>query len=169
MGSVAKTCRMLGGTEYFDMYTYDYIGNVLTEKLAYAAALSLAFSSKYEYDYAGRVIKAYNADGDYLQNTYNALGLLVAATDYAGTVSTFTYDSLGRLLTENTPVVAGSYSVCKTYYDAAGNVSSRHTSNNATHIDLRSDYHKAQPAGSVTSQGVRQGKTRGRFSCLVIS
>jgi len=37
-------------------YTYGYVGNLLTKKTARAAQLSLAFSSKYEYDYAGRIL-----------------------------------------------------------------------------------------------------------------
>ena len=87
--------------------------NKLTEKLAYAAQLGLSYSSRWEYDYAGRVTKTFNADQDYTESTYDTLGNLVSASDYAGTETAYTYDSLGRLLTESIAIdeSGGNYSI----------------------------------------------------------
>jgi RHS repeat-associated protein len=125
-GRAVQAGRFLGGTELLDAYTYDYVGNLLTEKTAFAADRGLAYSGKWEYDYAGRVTKAYNADGGYATNAYNSLGFMVSATDYAGTTSTYAYDDLGRLLEEKgvVEVNGGStyYTMKRHTYDPAGNI-----------------------------------------------
>ena len=100
MGQIAQEGRKLGVTEYIDNSTFDYVGNKIQEFTANAAQRGLSFSAKWEYDYAGRVTKAYNADNGYTTNTYNALGQLVSATDFAGTAITYSYDALNRLLEE---------------------------------------------------------------------
>jgi YD repeat-containing protein len=92
--------KLLNGSLYIDRYAYDYIGNKTHERLAYAAARNLPYFAKWEYDYADRVTKAYNADGGYVTNTYNALGQLTSATDLAGTATTYTYNTRGSLAGE---------------------------------------------------------------------
>lgn len=134
MGNVVKNGKIFEAVEYFDTYDYDYVGNKCQEKLAYATQLAVepTYTSKWEYDYAKRPVKAYNVDGDYIQYTYDALGNLVSAVDYAGTETTYTYDSLSRKLTETFIIDQGNgYSgMTKYYYDAAGNVISKKISNN---------------------------------------
>jgi len=134
MGRVVQEGRVLGGTEYLDYFTYDYVGNKIQERLAYAVQKGLTYSAKWEYDFAGRVTKAYNADGGFTTSTYNALGQLVTATDFAGIPTTYTYDDIDRLLEEkgiveqNGPTVYNSYK--RHDYDPAGNITKTRTSNN---------------------------------------
>ena len=73
-GDTVKTGRMLGGVEHFDTFTYDYIGNLLTERTAYTASLGGAFTGKYEYDHAWRVTKAYNTENNFITNVYDFSG-----------------------------------------------------------------------------------------------
>ena len=134
IGQVVQEGRLLGGTEYIDYYTYDYAGNKVEEQQAYAAAKNLPYSTKWEYDYAGRVTKTYNADGGYTTNLYNTLGQLTTATDYAGTATTYTYDALDRLLEEKGIIDQTSGTVYNSYkrydYDPAGNITRTRISNN---------------------------------------
>jgi len=77
-------------------FYYDYVGNKITELTAADAERDLAFTSMYEYNENGQVTKAYNAANDYITNTYDALGNLASATDYAGTPAAYTYDAPGN-------------------------------------------------------------------------
>jgi YD repeat-containing protein len=130
MGNLVRAGRFLGGIEHIDTYTYDYVGNLLTGRTAYTASLGGTFTNKFEYDHAGRVVKAVNAENNYITDTFDALGRLASTTNYAGHTSTFTYDALGRLLSEAMPIDASSNSMRKYYYDASGNITStRHTDN----------------------------------------
>lgn len=121
-GNIVQTGRILDGIEYLDTTTYDYVGNVITQQTAADASKNLPFTTKYEYNGNGQVIKTYNAENQYTTNTYNALGQLTSSTDYAGTPTTYTYDALGRLLTQTITVETGKTAVSKYEYDAAGNI-----------------------------------------------
>ncbi|MCL2281580.1 MAG: hypothetical protein FWC25_02845 [Dehalococcoidia bacterium] len=133
-GLLEKQSRILNNVEYFDYFTYDYLGNLLTERTAIAAANGLACSAEYEYDYAGRVVKQYNVAGDFATFEYDALGKLVISTDYAGNTTIFTYDDLGRLLTQSISfeTIGGTtyYSVTNYYYDSNGNIIRQQSTNN---------------------------------------
>jgi RHS repeat-associated protein len=132
MDNVVKAGRVNGGSEYSTVYTYDYLGNKLTEKTAFASGKGVSYSGKWEYDHAGNITKAYNADGGSVTAAYDALGNKTSETDFAGTASTYTYDTLGRIIKESHPIDTSSASVSKYYYDGVGNITSRQISNNAT-------------------------------------
>ena len=125
-GRAVQAGRFLGGTEFLDDFGYDYVGNLLTEKSAFAKDRSLAYSGRWEYDYAGRVAKTYNADGGVAANAYNALGSLASATDFAGTATAYAYDDLGRPLEEKGVIEQNGgttyYQVKRYTYDPAGNI-----------------------------------------------
>jgi YD repeat-containing protein len=138
---------VLGGTEHIDYFTYDYVSNKTQERLAYAVQKGLAYSAKWEYDYAGRVTKAYNADGGSITNTYSALGQLATATDFSGTPTVYSYDSIDRLLEEKGVIEQNGgtvYNSFKRYdYGPAGNVTKTRVSNNQVGSSLawaRTDY-----------------------------
>ena len=59
LGRIAKQGKFLNGTEYFDIFTYDYVGNLITEKTARTAQefSSSQYTKKWEYDYANRPVK----------------------------------------------------------------------------------------------------------------
>ena len=135
MGRVFQSGRMFDNIEYIDYYKHDYVGNKIQERLTNTNnAHMYYYYNKWEYDYAGRVTKTYNADDGYMTNTYNALGQLAFATDFAGTASTFAYDGIGRLLEEKTPIEEIGQTVYNSIkrndYDPAGNITSAYVSNN---------------------------------------
>ena len=121
-GNIAKTGKLLNGTEYCDTFTYDYVGNQLSSLTAADAAKNLPFTAKYEYNENGQVTKTYNALNQFTENTYNALGQLVQSTDYAGTPTTYQYDALGRLLSQTIVIEDGVTAATKYDYDASGNI-----------------------------------------------
>ena len=130
-GNVVKTGKIIDGVEYFDTYTYDYVGNCTSVLTSTDAAKNLAYTSQYEYDHNGQVTKTYNANGQYTTNIYDAFGKLVSATDYAGTPTTYTYDTLGRLTSQTITIESGVTSTSKYEYDAAGNIIREWSQNNA--------------------------------------
>ena len=69
--------------------------------------------------------------------------ILIAAVRDALTTATLTYDTLGRLLTETTPIDANNNAIKKYYYDSNGNITSDRHKNNAvgsTETWARTDY-----------------------------
>jgi len=85
------------------------------------------------------IVKEYNALGDVVRTEYDALGNKVAFTDVKGgkaAVSystTYTYDALGRVLTQTTPFEEKDgviyRKVERNDFDAAGNVLAQKTTN----------------------------------------
>lgn len=93
LGNVVKTGRMVNGKETYDTYTYDYVGNKLTEKTAatYAATPNASYTTKWEYDYNGHVLKTTNAAGDIATSEYDGAGCLIRTADYAANSQTTPY------------------------------------------------------------------------------
>jgi len=127
---------------YTDTFKFDYLGNKTEEKIAraYDEGWAQQWTSKFEYDFESKPVKTYNINGDFSTTEYDALGRVKAVTDIKGNKAatrystTYTYDNLGRLLTENIPFedVGGTIynSVKKHYYDLNGNITLDKTSNN---------------------------------------
>lgn len=61
---------------YKNTYAYDLMGNLLETKDGRAWEEDWDYTQKMEYDYAGRMLKQYDALGNFAQNTYNQLGQL---------------------------------------------------------------------------------------------
>ncbi len=134
LDNVVKTGRILNGTEYYDTYTYDNVGNKISEKtaIAYAEYPSVSYTTKWEYDYAGNAVKTTNVYGDYSTQQYDWLGRLTSAADYVSNsqatpyYSTYNYDAMNRLLQESTPFEKSGttiYEAVKTYaYDNSNNL-----------------------------------------------
>ena len=128
-GDVEKIGHITGGEEYFDTYTYNYVGEKVQEKSARAQQKNWteAYTKKWEYDYAGRVLKEYNVDGDYISYQYNMLGQKVKFGDYRANASsapyytTYQYDAAGNLICETTPQTASQNRVSQYKYDKTGN------------------------------------------------
>lgn len=137
-GRVTKQGRFVDGTERFNTFAYNYLGEKLQEKSARANAEGFTepFTTKYEYDFAGNVKKQYDVLGNFITTAYDAAGRKVSVTDpksnaSGGSYSTLsTYDALGRLVKEETPFAASSASITKYYYDANGNLTQKQVTNN---------------------------------------
>jgi RHS repeat-associated protein len=121
-------------SNYMYTYKYDYLGNKIEEKSARAndENWNQPYTSKYEYNYAGKVTKTYNVNGDYSTIEYDALGRVKTETDIKGNKAspiystTYSYDNLGRVLEEKKPFENINdtvyYSDKKHYYDLNGNI-----------------------------------------------
>ena len=53
-GNVVKTGKVLDGVEYFDTYTFDYVGNPVTYLSAKDSGNSLPYAAQYEYNESGQ-------------------------------------------------------------------------------------------------------------------
>lgn len=134
-GNVVKTGKILNGTELIDTFAYDYMGNCTQSKSAYTAGVGGAFTTKTTYDYAGRPTGTTNALNQTVTTGYDWQGNKISATDPKGNITLYTYDALGRLLTQSAPFdeagAATSYAVTRYSYDPGGNVTARAVKNNA--------------------------------------
>ena len=126
LGNTVKTGRFIGGVERLDVHTYDNMGNKLTTLTAFDASRNISYSGKWDYDYAGRVVREYQARPAggaevYTTNTYDALGNLISSTDFKGVEAKKTHDILGRVIKEETLMEAGHYAAIHHEYDLNGN------------------------------------------------
>ncbi|MBQ9986482.1 MAG: RHS repeat protein, partial [Oscillospiraceae bacterium] len=86
------------------------------------------FTSKWDYDYAGRVLRQYNANNNYISYEYDWLGRVTKVYDaVANTLSTpyytaYLYDDLGNVIQETVPQTATTNKVTKYKYDKLGRV-----------------------------------------------
>lgn len=111
-------------------YGYDYLGNkiwTLTDFDRDDTARKLEYSGKWTYDHAGRVLWEYSARKigaaeRYTKTSYDKLGNKETFTDFAGNVSNYTYNALGRLTKQELPFEGNIKAVTQYVYDGAGNV-----------------------------------------------
>jgi len=155
MGKVQRQERLHkteDGTEkiYKDTFVYDYLGNKTEEKTARAydepgIYANCGWTARYEYNYLGKVVEAYNVLGDHTSTEYDALGRVTSVTDSKGNnaqtkySTTYEYDALGRVLVERIPFesndIGTCYSIKKHYYDLNGNITREMVSNNKPFTD----------------------------------
>ncbi len=92
-GRVVKQSRKFSEVEHFDTFTYDYIGNKIQERQAraYVEGWTEPWTSKYEYNFAGKPVKVYNIDGSYITTQYDALQRIKAVTDAKANASSTPY------------------------------------------------------------------------------
>ncbi|MGW4840081.1 scabin-related ADP-ribosyltransferase [Streptomyces globisporus] len=104
--------------------TYDAAGNAKTvtdPRGNLEDANPADFTSLYEYDASGRILRKEDPHGNATTNKYDAAGNLKTSTDSANRTTSYTYDTLNRLTEVNYP----DGSLSKVSYDAAGRVDSR--------------------------------------------
>ncbi len=147
-GHLIREGRIHNGIEYFNTYQYDYLGNKTQEKISRAydepsLFQNCSYTAKYDYDFAGRVIKETDVNGKYTTKEYDVFGNVTKATDFKANTLTGgavystinEYDNLGRLIIETIPFEQGtsgniSYTIKKHYYDGNGNVISEWVTSN---------------------------------------
>ncbi len=129
-GDVEKIGYVTGNNEYFTTYKYDYLGTK-TEELAAIADQkdwTNTFTSKWEYDYAGRVLREYDASNNFISYEYDWLGRPIKAYDRVSNASanpyytSYTYDNLGNVIQETIPQTETTNKVTKYKYDKLGNL-----------------------------------------------
>jgi YD repeat-containing protein len=151
-----------GGARY--EFRYD------TERRLTEVRNSAGLTWQYEYDHAGRVVRETDFDGRTLDYTHDATGRLLARTnplgqrvthhmdamgrliakDVDGTITSFTYDRVGRLTTAQSP-----QSVMALEWDAAGRLVAETVDDRTTRYGydiLGRCTERITPSGVVTSQ-----------------
>ncbi len=88
------------------------------------------YTTRTEYDYAGRPTKQYRADGSFTTTVYDKVGNAVSATDYMGNTTTYAYDKLGRQISVTAPFEGSYTATALTYYDKNGNIVKTKKQNN---------------------------------------
>ena len=136
LGNIVKKQQYdTGSTVYTSEYTYDYLGNVLTERSPRANVEKWENpSATYEYDYAGRCVSVQNAEGNAAYTTYDSLGRKRSETDFNQHAVNYEYDTLGRAIKQSTVLdTVNGIELAHTKliaYDNSGNVTAEWTSNN---------------------------------------
>ncbi|MCI8810290.1 MAG: RHS repeat protein, partial [Oscillibacter sp.] len=134
MGYLIRTAYQVGGRFYRNVYTYDYVGNLIRARLGYSAEGGVSEDTRYTYDFSGNVLSTTDALGNVSSKTYDWTGKQLTGTDPAGSTTQFSYDALGRLLkTEKPFAVSGdtTYDSVTIYeYDPNGNVITQKVSSN---------------------------------------
>ena len=189
MGRQIRRGAVTDGVEHSKTYTYDNLGNLLSAKSARANAENFPESStgRWEYDFQNRPVREYNVFGAMAETSYDALGNKVSYTDFAGSVSYFTYDALGRLLRSETPFEQSGgtvyYSKRLYDYDAAGNLLRERISNHGSgqaesfrrtdygydsrsRLTLVTDFEGSSPAGYTAYQYDLAGNQTAVFTGL---
>ena len=108
--------EFLAGERLFT-YEYDNAGNNISK-------IDARNTERFEYDYAGRVVKSMRTDSGHERITriqYDALGNKRFQWDEAGKKAEFQYDKAGRLVQTIAPFDHRGQKV-KYYYDGAGNI-----------------------------------------------
>jgi len=98
------------------LYTFDYVGNVLTE------TDPAGNTTTYTYDALNNPLMVKYADDSTERFIYNGLGLVSRETDAMGNRTEYVYDNAGRVIKTYTPFDNTDKGLTKTYYDANGNV-----------------------------------------------
>jgi len=132
--------RLVRGTDpktgVVHTYTYDLVGNVLTDSYPGADGASTV-TLRYVHDRDGRVTQqtVMTSTGPAtLTNTFDRWGNVLSASDARGAVTTYRYDESDHVISESGPVVevvdehgvaTSTGPITRTFYDLDGNVVAR--------------------------------------------
>ncbi len=114
-------------SEVLSYYSYDTMGNKTQDLSPNDCANGFSYSTKYTYDYAGRLLSQENALGQTSYVNYDWLGNAISKIDVAGNISTYNYDAFGRVLTQTTPFDELRSTRITYTYDGNGNTVSKIT------------------------------------------
>lgn len=141
-GHMVKKETSFYGTDYMATYKHDFLGNTIEAKdpRAYGESWSDTYTSRYTYDYSGRIVRSYNVENNYTFNHYNAIGQLTESRDILGNKDTspygtlYKYDTAGRLIEQKIPFekigTTLYYQVIRNYYDKNNNIIKKEISKN---------------------------------------
>ena len=150
--TAGRRTQMVDQTGFTVNYSYDVLGNLATLTDGTGSMIV-----HYTYDTVGRLSREDHGNGTYVAYTYDAAGELLHLVNYVpnGSVNSrfdYTYDSLGRRVTESTVDGAWAYS-----YDAIGELTHaafKSTNSNITNQDLAYSYDAAGNRTQTVINGV---------------
>lgn len=105
--------NFLSSMKFLTTYVYDRNGNLLTSR---------RFAARVTYDANGAIVAHPGLADQVRSYTYTLRDAVASATDIDGTVTTFAYDTAGRLRTSTRAVGTSEASTTVPRYDAHGNV-----------------------------------------------
>ncbi|MCE7010193.1 DUF6531 domain-containing protein [Kibdelosporangium philippinense] len=124
--------------------TYDALGRVDTTTVLETKPSSAAYTTKYEYNDAGDLLKTTAPSGDVVSLGYDSLQQQTSVTDPSGGVTQLGYDGLGRSVWQRDPLGRTSFA----RLDAAGRVTGEFDLDGQARI-LRNSSYTHDAAGNV--------------------
>ncbi len=121
-GRTVKEGYLYNGSEILTYYTYDSLGNKLSDLSALDAQNGYTYTNLYSYNHLGLVTSTTNALNQTASTQYDWLGNATTSTDISNNVTEYTYDAFGRVLTQITPFDVSRATKLTYVYDNAGNV-----------------------------------------------
>jgi len=117
LGRLASTQRVLNGVVYSKVYTYDWEGKVSTVRD------QMGNTASYRYDALGRLIQAYEPDGNTTRVAHNDFASWVIYSDESGNNRCIVRDRLGRQVSAVEEALSNCGGmVTNYYYDEVGNL-----------------------------------------------
>ncbi|MDP4076703.1 RHS repeat-associated core domain-containing protein [Acidovorax sp. A1169] len=127
-------------------YTYDSLGNPLTQTITDTASGGTARTTAWTYNAAGLVATETAPNGAVTSYTYDTLGNLTQSTNALGHVDSYTHDGAGRVLSHTAPNgLLTSYT-----YDARGRMLTSNRGGRVTTLTYR-------PSGQVLTATLPHG------------
>lgn len=127
-------------------YTYDNLGNPLTQTIADTASGGTARTSSWTYHASGLVATETAPNGATSSYQYDSAGNLTSATNALGHLDTYTHDGAGRVLTHTAPTGL----VTRYTYDARGRVLTTQTGGQTSTFTYR-------PSGQIATATLPTG------------
>ena len=139
-------------------YEYDVFGNCIKYIEPSKYETEDAFTTFYEYDMLGRKVKEGNSNGDYYAYTYdkkgNILSSAIVEDGESQTISTYTYDNGGRILTQTD----GNGHTTTLVYDDNNRLMKQYAHGGAND-ETKTDYYSYDSLGNLTEHTTRNGDT----------
>jgi RHS repeat-associated protein len=141
-------------------YTYDAVGNILTQTESDTTAGSSNGQvriSSYTYNANSQLLSMTDARGQAWIYTYDAQGNRASSTNPAGHASSYTYDGAGRVLTETAPSTNNTGLVTSYQYDPRGRVTQITRGSNLPAAQQQITNYTYRASGQIASASLPNG------------
>jgi RHS repeat-associated protein len=142
--------------------TYDPLGRVATTTVLERKPTAAAYTTKYEYNDAGDLLKSTSPTGDVTSYGYDALSQQTSMTDPSGAATQLGYDGLGRAVWQRDPMGRTSF----TRYDTAGRDTGTFSLDGQNRILRRTSYTHDAAGNVLTATDPLNRVTRYQYDAL---